>query len=312
MTAQELSNLGVCGAGESLGFNTDKGCADIIKAAQAVWLISPNVTIAETQEISLSYIQSLQKSGDLIVVKGINTFEENGSDDAFETLEDDTKILTNKGKYNFMATFTHGMYFHQALGSIEGFGNWRTIYVDNEGSILLTQLDNGGLKGFRTGQITRKKLMFPSNTTSLKEGLEWQLLDRYELDDNYVLWQQENLGFDARQVEPITQVELTYVNAPADTDTTLTVKAVVRRGRKDAVQGLTFSQFLFTVDGATSNPTADDSEATGPGIYVLTISAIAAGEAVKLSLYDNSNNYEVIEIVGDGLYKSNTASATVV
>lgn len=311
MTALELSNLGICGAANALGTNTEKGCIDRIVALDSIWLISPSVVIAEGDTIDLAYITALQKSNDLVVLKGINTFEENGNDDAVETLDDDTMILTNKGKYKFMATFTHGLYFQEALGSIEGFGNWRTIFVDKNGAILMTRLATGGYKGFKTGQITRKKLQFPSNTTGLKEGLDWQLLERYEVDDYYVLWQQANLGFDPRQVEPITQVELSFVNAPSDTDTTLTVKAVVRRGRKDAVSGALFTQWLNTINGATSNPTAGDDSGTA-GTYVLTVPALATGQVGTFQMYDNAGNSNVIEIAGDGLYKSNILNYTVV
>jgi hypothetical protein len=311
MTAQELSNLGVCGASSAKGFNTSKGCSDIIEAADSVWLISPSVVIAETQEINLAYIQGLQKAGQLVVVKGINTFEENGSDDAIETLADDTMLLTNKGKYRFMATFTNGLYFNEALNSVEGQGSWRTIIVDKAGRVLLTQLSAGGYRGFETGMIRATKLTFPSNAASLKQGLDWQLTKRYEMDEYYALWSPENLDFDPRQLEPITQVELSLVNAPADTDTTLTVKAVVRRGRKDAVSGALFSQFLNKIDGATSNPTAGDDSATA-GTYVLTVPALASGEVGSVQLFDNANNDNVIEITGDGLYKSNIISYTVV
>lgn len=310
MTAQELSNLGVCGASSAKGFNTEKGCSDIIEAAHSVWLISPSVTIAESQDISLTYIKSLQAAGQLVVIKGINTFEENGSDDAIETLEDDTMLLTNKGKYRFMATFTNGLYFNEALASIEGQGNWRTMIVDKSGRILLTRLSEGGYKGFKTGMIRATKLAFPSNAASLKQGLDWQLSERYEMDEYYALWQPETLGFDPRQVEPITQVELSFVNAPSDLDTTITVKAVVRRGRKDAVSGALFGQFLNTVDGATSNPTAGDDSATA-GTYVLTVPTLNAGEVGTFQMFNNAGNSNVIDITGDGLYKSNVLTYTV-
>ncbi len=311
MTAEQLSNLGICGAADVLGTNTEKGCADLIIAAHSLWLLRPSLTIPAGTEIDLAYITTLQKAGDLIVIQGINTFEENGSDDAIETLDDDTMILTNRGKYKFLSTFTHGLYFNEALGSIDGHSNWRTAIVDKEGSILLTELTAGGFKGFKTGMITRKKLQFPSNTTGLKQGLEWQLLDRAEMDDNYVLWQSENLGFDPRQVEPVTQVELTLVNAPADTDVIITVKAVVRRGRQDAVAAALFGQWLQTIDGATENPTAGDDSGTA-GTYVLTIGAISSGEVGLFQMYDNGNNSNIIEIAGDGLYKSNILSYVVV
>lgn len=304
MTAAELSNLGICGAADVLGTNTEKGCADIIIAAHSIWLLRPSLVIPVGTTINLAYITTLQKAGDLIVIQGINTFEENGSDDAIETLDDDTMIKTNLGKYKFLATFTHGLYFQEALGSVEGFSKWRTVIVDKEGSILLTSHITGGYKGFKTGLISRKKLQFPSNTTGLKQGLEWQLLERFEMDDNYVLWQSENLGFDPRQVEPVTQVELSLVNAPAATDTAITVKAVVRRGRQDAVAAALFGQWLQTIDGGTENPTAGDDSATA-GTYVLVIGALSENEVGTFQMYDNSNNSNIIEIAGDGLYKSN-------
>jgi len=309
MTAQELENLGVCGTGSALGFNTENGCADIIKAAYAIWLISPSVTIAADQEVDLTYIKSLQKAGQLVVIKGVNTFEENGSDDAFETLDDDTKILTNKGKYNFMATFTHGMYFQRALGSIEGFGNWRTAYVDNAGKVVLTKLENGSYRGFRTGQITPKKLTMPSNSASLKQGLEFQLLDRFEMDDNPVVWDKGNLGFDPRLVEPITQVYLSLTAVPANADTELSVKATFDRGRKDAFSGALFGQFNNKINGADSNPTAGDDSATA-GTYVLTVPALATGQNGAIKLYDVANNTDVVEVDGE-LYKSNTETYSV-
>lgn len=310
MTAQELSNLGTCGGSSRLGTNTEKGCIDSIVAAHSIWLMSPSLVIPATQEIDLAYITSLQKAGSLVILQGVNTFEENGNDDAVETLDDDTMIKTNLGKYKFMATFTHGMYFQQALGSVEGQGTWKSAIVDKNGSILMTENAAGGYKGFKTGMISRKKLTFPSNTTGLKQGLEWQLIERYEVDDFYQLWQQDNLGFDPRQVEPVTQVELSFVNAPADTDTTLTVKAVVRRGRKDAVAAALFGQFLQTIDGATSNPTAGDDSGTA-GTYVLTVPALAANGVGTFQMYDNGANSPIIEIAGDGLYVSNILNYTV-
>lgn len=309
MTAQELANLGVCGAGNALGTNIDNGCADILKAAHSIWLVSPSLVIAEDEDITLTYIQTLQAQGKLVILQGVNTFEENGSDDAVETLADDTMITTNEGKYKFMATFVHGMYFQIALGSVRGYGNWRTMYVDKEGKILLTENATGGFKGFKTNEIKRSKLSMPSNSESMKQGLEFQLTERFEMDDYPVVWYPENLGFDPRQVEPITQVHLELVNAPADTDTTLTIKATFRRGKKDAFSGAAFGDWLATANGATSNPTAGDDSVT-EGTYILTVSALVSGQTGSIKLYDNGNNRDVVTVDGS-LFKSNTLTWTV-
>jgi hypothetical protein len=311
MTAIELANLGACGSSGSLGFNTDNGCAALLQAANSVWLISPSVVIAPTDTIDAAYIKALQAAGNLIVIKGISTFAENGNDDAIETLEDDTQILTNKGKYKFMATFAgKGLYFSRALASVEGHGNWRTMIVDNKGDVFFTSNASGGFKGFTTGMIRQTKLAVASNTTSTKSGLEWQLLNRYELDTNYQVWENENLSFDPREIEPITQVWISLVNAPADTDAIITVKAVVDRGRKDVVSGALFGQFLQTIDSATENPTAGDDSVTA-GTYVLTIGAISAGEKGTIQMFDNAGNSGIIDVAGYGLCKSNSIPFTV-
>lgn len=312
MTAQELANLGTCDAGAALGFNTDTGCADLLEAAEAIWLLAPSLRISPTQEINAAYIKTLQMAGQLVIIKGINTFTENGNDDAIETLEDDTQILTNKGKYKFMATFAnYGLYFNRALTSIEGKGGWRTAIVDKKGDVFLTRNDDLETFGFTTGMIRQTKLQVATNTVGTKSGFEFQMLNRYELDEYYVRWANENLDFDPRLVEPVTQVWLSLVNAPADTDTVTTVKAVADRGRKVAITGINFDQFLNTIDGATENPTADDDEATGDGIYVLTnASAVSSNEVGALRLYDNANNSPIVD-VGGVLYKSNTVAYTV-
>lgn len=312
MTAEELANLGACGSGGALGFNSDNGCAALLEAAHSIWLLSPSVVIAPTEVIDAAYIKSLQMSGDLIVIKGISTFVENGNDDAIETLEDDTQILTNKGKYKFLATFAgKGLYWNRALASVEGHGNWRTMIVDNKGDVFFTSHSSGGFRGFTTGMIRQVKLQVASNTTSTKSGLEWQLINRFELDEKYQTWQNEKLPFDPREVESITQVYLSLVNAPANLDVILTVKAVTDRGRADAIPGAAFAQWLNTIGGVTSNPTAGDDSATA-GTYVLTIAALATAGVGAVRMFDNGNNSEIIDVTGYGLVKSNIVDYVVV
>jgi hypothetical protein len=233
------------------------------------------------------------------VIPGISTFTENGNDDNIETLEDDTMLLTNKGKYKFLATFANeDLYYNKALNSIESNGAYRTALVDNQGNVFMTKSADGSHVGFTTGMIRPTKLVVASNTAVTKSGLEWQLLNRFELDENYVVWQNENLDFDPRQLEPIVQVNLSLVNNPADADTSLTVKVTVDRGRKDVVTGLAFGDFSNVVEGTEQAPTAGDDSVT-TGTYILTVPALSTGETGVISLDG------VAEVVGDALYKSN-------
>ena len=313
MTSEELLNLGACGAASFIGTNTEKGCPDLLEAAQDLWLLSPSLKIAPDEEIDSDYIKSLQKAGQLVILKGVSTFQETGSDDATETLEDDTMLLANQGKYKYTATFAgKGLFFNKALSALRSHEGWKLAVVNKKGDVFLTHNpETGQTFGFKLGMVKNNKLQVATNTTSTKPGIDMQLLNRYELDDYYVRWDQANLGFDPRLVEPISQMFISLVNNPADTDTTITAKVLTDRGRKDVVTGILFSQFLNTVDGVTNNPTGGDDSVT-EGTYVLTgMTALNSGEKGTFKAFDNSANSSVIEVAGDGLYKSNTVNYTV-
>lgn len=313
MTAEELLNLGSCGVSDVLGMNTEKGCPDLLEATEAIWLLRPSVRIAATDEVNAAYIKSLQKSGDLVIIQGISTFAETGNDDAVETLEDDTMVLTNQGKYKFTATFAgKGLYYNRALAALRSHEGWRAGFVDKKGDVFWTHNpETGATYGFKVGMLKNNKLQPASNAAGTKSGLDLQLLRRYELDEYYVRWDLNNLDFDPRLVEPITQVFLSLASVPADTDTTIDVIARVERGRKDAVTGFAFGQWLNTTNGATNNPTAGDDSIT-EGTYLLTgLTAVSAGDVGTIRLYDNSNNSPVVEVADDGLYRSNVVSYTV-
>lgn len=311
MTAEQAANLGACGAGSAYGMNENRGCAALMKAAHSIWLFSPSLIIPASQDFDLDYVKSLQKAGQLVIIKGVSTFAETGNDDAIETQDDDTQDVTNLGKYKFLATFTSDMFRQKALGTVEGFGGWKTGIVDKAGTLWITKHADGGYKGFKTGMIRRAKLTPPSNTVTLKQGLEWQLLERYELDDDFADFRKDVIGFDPRQVESINQVVLSFVNAPSDADTTLVVKVTSARGNTGAISGINFDQFKHTKAGAASEPTADDDEAIASGTYTLTVPALVAGDENTLKIGNQSNGESIVEVTDLGMIKSATLSYTV-
>lgn len=308
-TVAELKNLGVCGASSALGFNVDRGCPEDFKKDYGTWFLDTSLNIAADEELTEDYFKGLQKAGKLIVVPRISSLTDIGSDDTTETQEDDTIITTTEGKYRFEMVYNHSMFFNKALGSIEGFGNYRMVRIDIDGNLLFTEGTDGGMKGYTCGEIKRGKQQVATSAASSKKVLRVQLANRFEMDDNYVLIKGENLPFDPRNLEPVIQAHLSFVNAPANGDLTMTVKVVVDRGRKATVDSVLYTQFLHKNEGATDNPTAGVNT---NGEIPLTISALATGESGEISLYDNSGNSAIIEAVGDGLYKSNTLTYTVV
>lgn len=309
-TFAELANKGACGVGGVEGSNIDNGCIIDFTRIIAEWKISPSVRILPTDDVSLlSYWQELMMEGKLIPLNGIISFTEDGSDDAFETLEDDTQDLTNEGKYRFTATFKNGVYWQRVLGFLNGFKNWNSILIDSDGRIILQENINEQGLGFTVGMSRRRKLSFPSASESLKQMYTFQFLNRFEVDDNMKVIQRADLDFDPRQLKGVSQVKLVYVNAPSNSDTSLVVKAVLAQDNKTPVEDLEASDFIHLVNGTTNPPTG---ETENNGQYSLTgIAALATGANTSLQIFDSSNNRQVVNKNGN-LYQSKPLLATVI
>lgn len=308
-TLINIINLVQCGLAATLGTGT-KGCKAFFKKVTSVWLTPQGFVFDGTKVLELSYIQQLQAEGNLIVIKGIRTFTDNSEDDVIETLDDGTKQVARLGKYEFAMQFINGLFFHAALHSLSSFGDYDVILVDREDNILGTKASNGSLKGFTSGMLQAAKLSFATDSTGQKEGFMMQLLERGELDTNYVFIDKDKLDFSPNtDLDGINEVELSFVGVPANLATAITIKAITKQDGK-AFSGATFVDFLLTVDGTTSNPTAGD-DSTLAGTYPLTVAALSTNEVLAIGLYDVSNNRDAITL-GGALYKSNTTSATVV
>lgn len=305
-TIAEQINKGVCAYSEIEGTEYSKGCITQMLKAKADWFIKPGEEFkaGETFEDELTRLITSDK---LIVVRGIDTTEEVGNDDTDDTSESGVDQLTNEGLYKFQNMYRNGLYFNRAnKKTLKGYRKWNTLRVTKEG-IFGTKTTTGGITGFTTGKINTTKLSLGSDSQTQKEGLVYQLLERDEVDidfafiPNTTAWKQKG----------VTQVTLSYVNAPANADTTVTVKAEIAQDGEDFT-GIDYTSFLNTVAGATANPTAGDDSAT-TGTFVLTgVTAISTNDAVTTRLYDNSNNRNVIVGADGDYYRSNLLTATAV
>jgi len=305
-TINNIINLVKCGFNSALGTGL-KGCKPFLKKVKDIWIVPQGFAFDGTRTLDADYAKELQASGNLLVIKGITAFTDNSGEDQIETLESGVEQVTTLGLYKFLVQFINGLYFHAALTSLNSFGQYDVIFVDISGNILGTKSSTGSLKGFTAGMVQGQKLTFPTDTAAQREGLAFQLLERSELDENYVFIQKQS-DFDPRTLEGINEVTLSYVNAPAASDTTLTVKAVTRQDGKP-FSGAASTDFRLLVNGTVANPTGGDDSATA-GTYVLTVASLSATDDLDLSLYDNTNSRIAIELDGY-LYKSNEAAAEV-
>lgn len=308
MQISEILNLIACGLGAVLGTGT-KGCKPFFKKVTAIWLTPQGFEFDGNETLNTTYVKLLQAQGKLVVLKGIRTFTDNTPDDKIDELEDGTKSVATLALYEFAVKFISGMYFHAALHSLNSTGNFDALFVDREGNILGTKSATGNLKGFTLGMVQGGKLEWATDSTAQRESLMIQLLERTEFDTDFVFIQRNQLDFNANRIDGINEVVLSYTAVPSEAvGTSVTVKAVLKQSGQP-VEGLAFGNFSLTKNGAANHPTADDDEATGAGIYVLTVPAFVTDDTLAVSLADVGNNRTVVEVSPD-LFKSNTATAT--
>lgn len=300
-----LESVIACGASSGKGTGK-KGCKPDFSEAIGFGLTERGFVFDNSVEFDDAYVQTLVESGKLIPFQGVKAIEEQKTENSYEDIGRGIKVLDNTGLYEYVITFVEGVSQHEILSSYDGNGQYDFIAWDRKGTIIGTTSADS-LKGYSLG-VHQTELMdghIAKNTSRQKFMV--QFTDTSEFANNFV--KDADDVFDARNIKEVNEIVL-ELTAPADTDTSYTVKARYFRSRKPFT-GLTASQFLFKVNGATNNPSAGDDSAT-EGTYVLTgATAVSATDKVTASLHNNTDNRSVV-VVGGDLFKSNTSSATVV
>lgn len=308
-TLGSILNTIACGAGAVLGTGTN-GCKPFFKKVSSIWLMESGFVFDSSQTLGLTYVQLLQAQGKLIALKGIENFVDNTPDNVTEEFESGIKKHVRKAKYEFLAEFSKGMYFNSALDYLNSDGSYDLIFVDVDGNILGTKSTTGALKGFTLGMFQKQKLTWATDSTAQREGIMFQMTVPNEFDRDYVFISQGQLDADfyPESIDGVNEIVLS-LSAISDTATTSTVVAT-RKQDGQPFTGAAYTDFLFTDQGVTNNPSAVTESPAGT--YSFTgHTAFNTSDVVTVRLYDNSNNRSIINL-SSVLYKSNTDTETVV
>ena len=287
-----IYNLVKCGSDSVLGTGT-KGCNQFLKKASSIWLHPKGFKYDGDETLDEEYVQQMQAEGNLIILKGLNTFADNSSEDIIETLEDGTKQVATLGLYEFAVQFVKGLGFHAALHSLNSYDSYDAVFVDRDGNIFGTTASDGSFKGFSVGMIQGNKLGWASDSTGQKTGLMFQLTNRAELDINYIYIQQKQLGtYYPQNQDGINEVVLEFDSAPEALGTTVTATAKNKSNNQPWTGGES-ADFELTQNGVVLAQTVVETA----GTYVFTVAALVAADVITVSVNG------VINKDGD-LYKS--------
>lgn len=309
MALSDILNKGACGLSEQKGYNTSKGCEIPFKDITEIWRTPWDFEFDGSLDFDKQAIVDAQKDGKLSVLKGIQSFEAQNTENQFSTNSRGFKQLAIDGIYEYKVMFDEDIWYNKQLGALEGKRNSRFFLV-SEGTIFGTEgKTEGGVRGFSAHSVVRSLQTFTQGTENSSQSLEIQFASKKEIDDKPVLLAEDVISFSVDEIEPIAETYIYFDATPINGSNDLRVSVVLDRGRKDAVLGLASVTDAFTVllNGLPETLTGLESFAKGSSIYTLTLTnTLATDDVVKVSLNG------IVEIPGDCLYKSNEITTTVI
>lgn len=295
---------------ESVYGTGSKGCKSFLKNVSAIWLLKKGTEIDSTTVLNENAINTLQIDSKLVILKGVTNFTDESEDNVLETLEDGTKTLVRKGKYEFSAEFISGLYFHKALNSLSSFSRYDVIFVDSENNILGKVGKDAGLSGFSAGMVQSKRYMFATSSTASKQGITVQLLDPNELDKDHAFISNTSLpkSFKPNSIDGINDVSIEFVAQPADAGNYMFVDVVFEQG-KGAVVGLESSDFRIRT-GQTEFTISTLTETTDGRYEIEIAETFTTSTFVDISLYDSVR--QATAIIKEGCILSSSPITTTV
>lgn len=288
-------------------------CPFEIKLVTGIYAVARGETIADADDFDKDYVQEKIQQGEWIPLIDAIGFLDESADDTIQTTQSGTEIKANLGKYKFTLEYKKGEYFNKAMSSLDSFGKFDIILVDEAGNWLLTENSSGVGKGFKAGMFSPLKTKLNDGSVATSKSITFQLLDRAEWDDRLVWMDVSQTGFSPDEADGANDILISFTAAPSNTDATIVIDLVSTADNSTVLSGLITANFLVTQDDVVNTTTWAES-ATISGQYTGTLTGtLSTDEVVVVQLWDATTTPQTNAIiVGDDIYQSNALTATVV
>lgn len=310
MLVGTIKNRLNCGL-SALGTGTNN-CAFEIKLINGIYAIKRGTLIADADDFDKDYVQALIQQGTVIPLIEAIGLTDDSADDTIQTTQSGVEIKANLGRYKFTLEYKKGEYFNKAMSSLDSFGAFDVILVDEAGNWLMTENLSGVSKGLKCGMFSPMKTKLNDGAVATSKSVTFQLLDRSEWDDRLVWFSATETGFSPIEADGINDITMSFEAEPANLDTTLVINLVSAADNTTALAGLVDANFLVNV-ADTPVATTWVETPTIPGQYTGTLAALATNDDVDVQLWDATVTPQAnVILVGDFPYRSNKLEATVV
>jgi len=265
------------------------------------------------EAFSIAYLQQLQQEGKAVVLSKVTAVEDLTAEDN-EVTDTGSNIITTAGKspYTRAFTFKNGNYFDQAIRTLESFGNYDVVYLDEKLSFLYTSTETY-VKGFTLGMISVAPIKDGNGADTSMSKLKLQELYRSERDQDGSWTVQAQHDVRQASLDGVNDALVKFAAVPAALATTVTFTVKTNADRKPVDFGaLAATDLEFTKNGVVVAFTGAPTQNTTTKVYTGTFSgALAADDVVTLRLNASAFTTGIIK-KGNRLYKSNTDSAVAV
>lgn len=254
----------------------------------------------------LDYVKEQQQLGNLVVVRGYESFTQNTPDPNINTVDGSGyKQVMGEMPTEFTGILNNGVINWKALRTLNGKDNWNVAFYDVAGNKIFTQTKSGAVKGFGlkmlfTGTYKGKEGNTPSSYTQML-----QFSDLLEMER--MAWITPNkMDFDPTDLDGINDVAI--IISPLAVGATKLTLTPTLLDRTHLVEGLTLANIQVKKNGAVIVPTL---LAYVNGKVELTIAATVASEVYTVDLIDSLIPFsQAIKIAGV-LYKSEVTTVSV-
>jgi len=291
-----------CDAGDVKGTGL-AGCPFDWDRIETVEFSAKSFRYSDAQD--LEYVKEQQQLGNLVIVKGYESFTQNTPDPNVNTVEGSGfKQVTGEMPTEFTGVLNNGVVNWKALRTLNGKDNYNVAFYDVAGNKIFTRTKGGEVKGFGlkmlfTGTYKGKEGNNPSMQTQLM-----QFSDLLEME-RMIYITSNQLDFDPSDLDGVNDVNI-VIDPVSVAATSLTFKPTLL-DRTHLVEGLTLSNVLVKKDDVVVTPSG---LIYANGKVALTIAAASAG-VYTVDLASSTLANSIAINIGGVLYKSDIARVIV-
>ena len=247
--------------------------------------IRRGTVIPKDTEFNKAYLNGLIAARTATPLVGAVTFEDQSSEDGFNTLSSGVERFNLAGLKKYMFTYQEGHEFYRELSKMTSFKRYDWIIFDEAGNMKIAVNSDGDYVGFSAGQVTamltKDKVQGGEDES---KSLTVQFTNRKQWNTDYAVITIDNLDFDVEEdIQGVNSASFVYDTVPS-AGTSLVATLLLDSDMNTVVGGIVDpARVLVTINGVSEVASALVEGDSGK-YTITTTTALVSADVVGLSL----------------------------